>query len=219
MNPIRPLVPALALGLLILAACGDRSEGSASAEASPAPDAADVAPAPAVEAAPPPPAPAGDDPAEVRNDPAVIHFQGFGPAAFGSNEEAVRQAWGRPLTADTPSDGSTCYFVRMDPGPGNGFGIAFMFEGGKFVRYDVDSPAHAAPGDLAVGMRGEEVLARFPGRVEEQPDKYEENGRNLVVSPGDGGEGRLVFDVDGSGTITGWRLGVPPQVHYSEGCS
>ena len=200
-------------GVLLLGAC---------AEPAPAP-AEPSAPAPAVAPAPAPvPAPAPDVAAPVadapRNDPAVVNFEGYGAAKFGVDEEQVRMSWGRPLEAGTPAEGATCYQLFMDPRPGDGDGIRFMFEEGRFVRYDVDVPLHVAPGDFTVGASAPDVLAAFAGRVEEQPHKYVEGGRYLVVAPGDGGPARLVFEIDPAGFVTAWRIGVPPQVHYVEGC-
>jgi hypothetical protein len=191
--------------LLGLAACGQR-------EAAPAP--ADPVPAPV---AAPAPAPVAEAPA-VKNDPAVINFAGFGPAQFGADEEHVRQAWGRPLTAGTPAEGSTCYRVTMDPRPAKGLGIAFLFEDGGFRRYDVDSTDQVAPGDIVVGAKADDVKTKFAGRIEEQPAKYVEGGKVLVVKPEGEGDARLMFDVDASGIVTAWRIGTPPQIYYVEGC-
>lgn len=199
-------------GLLLLAACAKPEPAPAETPAAAAP-AAD--PAPAAEPAPMPAEPA---PAAAKNDPAIFNFEGFGPAKFGADEEQVRMAWGRPLEAGTPAEGATCYQLAMDPKPQDGNGILFMFEDGKFVRYDVDLPLHVAPGDFVVGDSASDVLAAFQGRVEEQPHKYVEGGRNLLVSPEAGGPARLVFEINAAGFITAWRIGVPPQVHYVEGC-
>lgn len=201
-------------GLLVLAACAKPEPAPAETPAATAP-AAD--PAPVVE---PAPAPADPVPVAAKNDPAVINFEGFGPAKFGTDEEQVRMSWGRPLEgAPNGTDGpGACYYLYMDPRPEQG-GIAFMFEGAQFVRYDVDSPMHVAPGDLAVGMTAADVEARFPGRVESQPHKYDPTGRYLIVSPEDGGDNRLLFEVDGAGVITEWRIGRQPQVLYVEGCA
>ena len=99
----------------------------------------------------------------------------------------------------------------------DGYATGFMFEGGKFVRVDVDTDNLVAPGGLVVGMTAADVLAAFPD-AEQQPHKYTD-GKYLVVKPADGGEGRLVFEVDEDGRITEWRIGLEPQVHYVEGCS
>jgi len=155
---------------------------------------------------------------EAGNDPYVINFEGFGPAKFGVDEEQVRMAWGRPLEAGVPAEGATCYRLFMDPKPQDGQGISFMFEDGGFVRYDVDVPLHVAPGDIRVGDGMQAVVAAFEGAVETQNHKYVEGAFNLIVSPPDGGDHRLVFETDAAGIITAWRIGVPPQVHYVEGC-
>jgi len=202
---LKPLLAAAAVSLL-LAGCGERTPAPDTAEAPPV--AVDVAP----EA---PPAIAAEVP---RNDPGTINFEGFGPAKFGADEEQVRMAWGHPLVAGTPAEGASCYYLTMDPMPTGGRGIAFLFEDGGFRRYDVDVPTHVAPGGLVTGMAAEAVEAAFPGRVEAQPHKYVEGARYLVVAPEDGGDARLVFETDAAGTIVSWRIGVPPQIHYVEGC-
>ncbi|MFT3807145.1 hypothetical protein [Arenimonas sp.] len=178
-------------------------------------------PAPAAEPAPAPePATSPEAPATLKNDPAVVNFEGFGPAKFGANQEQVRMAWGRPLEASNEAgdpESEACYYLTPDPAPPDRNGINFMMEEGKFVRYSVDGDLYAAPGDILVGMTEADVLAKFPGRVEQQPHKYTD-GKYLVVSPEGGGESRLVFETDEKGVIERWRIGVPPAVHYVEGC-
>lgn len=209
------LASAAAPTLLIvaLAAC------SRAPEPAPAPTPmVEPAPAPAAATQPTPP----ETTASTKNDPAVVNFEGFGPAKFGTNEEQVRMSWGRPLEASNENDdpgGDACYYLTPDPAPadGNGNGINFMMEEGKFVRYDIDDGSYAAPGDVVVGMTEADVLAKFPGRVEQQPHHYTD-GKYLVVAPEAGGEARLVFETDEKGMITQWRIGLPPAVHYVEGC-
>ncbi len=203
----KPTLLAVAM-LLCVAACSQR-------DAAPAP--ADPVPAPVAEPAAPAPPPVAEAPT-VKNDPAVVNFAGFGPAQFGTDEEHVRQAWGRPLTAGAPAEGATCYRAMMDPRPAKGLGVAFLFEDGGFRRYDVDSTELVAPGDFVVGAKADDVKAKFAGRVEEQPAKYVEGGKVLVVKPDGDGDARLMFDVDAAGIVTAWRIGTPPQIYYVEGC-
>lgn len=208
--------PVFALGLIALAACSKPAPEPAAPEAAAPAAQAPAAPAPAEPA--PAPAPEATAPAAAKNDPAVINFEGFGPAKFGADEEQVRMSWGRPLEAGTPSEGATCYLLFMDPRPEGAKGITFLFEDGKFARYDVDVPLHVAPGDIAVGATAMDVMAAFPGAVEEQPHKYVQGARNLIVTPSDGSAARLVFEVNPEGVVSAWHIGVPPQVHYVEGC-
>lgn len=159
----------------------------------------------------------------ARHNPAIIKFEGFGPATFGSNEEAVRQAWGRPLLASKPATGATCYYLYKEVLPQlsntHQRGIAFMMEDGEFVRFDVDDTSQVAPGDIMVGDSMASAQAAHAGHVDTQPHKYIEGAHTLIVSPTANDKARLIFEIDGQNTVINWRIGVTPQVYYVEGCS
>ena len=152
------------------------------------------------------------------NNPDVIHFQGFGLAKFGDNEEAVRMSWGRPLNVSKPAEGSTCLYLNPEVMPGAKRGIGFMFEDAKFVRYDVDDASQIAPGNFKVGDAAADIKAAFSGRIEEAPHKYIPKGFTLTVTPEDKSAARLIFEIGEAGKVITWRIGVPPQVLYVEGC-
>ena len=149
----------------------------------------------------------------------IINFDGFGPAKFGSNEESVRMSWGRPLNASKPAIGATCYYLYMDALPEHQQGIAFMLEDGQFVRYDVGDTKQVAPGDIVVGDSAASVMKAHAGHVENQPHKYIQGAHTLVVTPTEQTDARLIFETDANDTIVNWRIGVPPQIYYVEGCS
>ena len=195
--------------LLLLAAC------------TPAPDAAKVNTAQRVETSSPVvrPLPGVSNTNSAMNDPLVIRYEGFGPATFGANEEAVRMAWGRPMKVTQPQEGASCYYLYPEMGPGAERGIGFMFEGGKFVRYDVQDASQIAPGNFKVGDAAIDIKSAFAGSVEEASHKYIAKGSTLTVTPDDRSEGRLIFEIGEDGTVLNWRVGVPPQVFYVEGCS
>ncbi len=153
------------------------------------------------------------------NDPEVINFEGFGPAKFGDNEESVRMSWGRPLNASKPAVGATCYYLYLDPKPENHQEIAFMFEDGKFVRYDVGDQKWVAPGNIVVGDTMEKVLQAHAGHIQNQPHKYIEGAHTLVVTPLEKSNASLIFEIDANNIVINWRIGVSPQVYYVEGCS
>jgi hypothetical protein len=167
----------------------------------------------------PPAVPAADAVAVAGADAGPIGFTGFGPAAFGANEEAVRIAWGPPgLKGGRPAPGSTCYHLAMDPPPEGARGIRFMLEEGRFVRYEVDVDRWTAPGDLRVGDPLAKARVAHAGHIEERPHKYVVGALELIVRPAGGGPTRLVLEGDTTGRIVSWRIGVPPQVFYVEGC-
>ena len=73
-------------------------------------------------------------------------------------------------------------------------------------------------------MDADVIEKLYPGRVEVQPHHYlyEEGGKYLRIKSRDGENGVLLFETDGKGNgakVTEWRVGVPPQVDYVEGCS
>ena len=151
-------------------------------------------------------------------DPEVINFEGFGPAKFGDNEESVRMSWGRPLVAGKPAKGATCYYLYKEAIPKQNEGISFMLEDGKFVRYDVDDASIVAPGGIVVGDTAAEVLAAHTNHVTKAPHKYIQGAQTLTVNSNAHKNANLIFEVDTSGTIVNWRIGVVPQVYYVEGC-
>lgn len=212
----------LALLALAIAACG--GEDRPAEQPVPSPDAV-PAPAPLEPATPTqadPPgdtAPPDDDAASPAGTVSVTGFHGFGPARFGDDEEAVRIAWGRPMafdrvaTADAP-----CAYLVPDPKPSDGLDVAFMFENGKFVRYDIKGAQYQAPGSGMIGNNRDALAALYAGRHTEEPHKYIEGGSNIVVAGPDGSQGTLIFEIGADGTVSSWRVGVSPQVHYVEGC-
>ncbi len=219
--PRKLLLPA-ALVLALAACSAPAPDAPPAAGTAPSPEAA---PTPAPDATPgpetaTPTAAAGEGP-RGEHDPDVVHFHGFGPARFGAGEETVRQAWGRPLQPYKLAGTTLCYYLEMDPRPERGadVAVAFMFKGAVFVRYDVNGSTPAAPGGFTVGSRADDILATFGSRVEQQPHKYVGGGRYLIVTPEYGEEARLVFEVDAEGRVLEWRIGLPPQVFYVEGCA
>lgn len=208
-------LPKLALLVLALAACtGERAaDGADNAPVATAADrsAEDVPPATPPPRTTPPPHPTPAD--------GAISYAGFGPAQFGADAEAVRMAWGKDLQAGTPSEAGGCYYLFPQPRALAGNGVGFMIEDDKFSRIDVDSTDIVAPGGGRTGMTADEIRKRYAGRIEEQNHKYVEGGKTLRIKDSAGGNGVLVFATDGAGTVTQWRIGLPPQVDYVEGCS
>ncbi|GAB2492941.1 lectin [Pseudoxanthomonas sangjuensis] len=195
--------PIVALALLFAACKAPPASGPAAATPAPEPE--------------PAAAPGGS----LRVDlPAAgtIGFEGFGPAEFGASAEEVRMAWGGDLGDAAPSEPGGCHYLIPATQAKQGYKIAFMIEGGKFVRIDVASGQIAAPGGGRIGMSAAELQRLYGNALSPMPHKYVEGGHYLSVA-GDAAPGRLVFETDANGKVTEWRVGVPPQVDYIEGCS
>lgn len=145
-------------------------------------------------------------------------LDGYGAAEFTSAEAEVRSAYGAALSSDfLPEEPQGCYYL-WPPEDAPLDGVAFMFEGGKFVRYDAYGTRLVGPGGLRVGMSAAAVEAAFPGQLSRRAAVHDPDGVELVLDPGNGHASRVVFELDASGTIVQWRVGLEPQVHYVEGC-
>ena len=164
----------------------------------------------------PPPRPANDLPARSVLD-AMPDFNGIGPLRFGMSAEQMRKAWGAPLYGETPADDSqACYYVRPNK---ESYDLLFMVEGDRFVRIDVKADGKTAPGGGRVGMNMQQVEKLYAGRVHVSPGKYDPGEKILGVMPSHGEKAKMIFETDASGLVKSWRIGIPPQIDYVEGCS
>jgi hypothetical protein len=223
-DAMKPMIPAIALLALALAACqADRTPVDAG-DTPPAGPADAMANDPAApppldqpsQDVPPATAPASGD-INRAPDLGLVRMDGYGDMRFGMTAGEAKQAWGGDLKG-VGDEGGGCYYLtpKWVEIPSD---FAFMFENGKFVRYDVGTGREVAPGGGKVGMTAEEINGLYAGRVKETPHKYVEGGKYLRVDDNNGGEGKLVFATGKDGKVTSWRVGVPPQVDYVEGCS
>lgn len=199
-------LPLLAVLALALAACNrDRPAAPSPAPARPT--------APALRL--PAPLPPVATPATTASGPA--RFDGYAGMRFGMTVDEVGKAWGGDLNGK-PDRGAICYYLSpaSNRAPAD---LAFMVESDKFVRYDVRNDKQTAPGGGQVGMSLDAIRKLYAGRNAEQPHKYVKGGSYVRIKADDGSDAELVFETDASGKVTQWRVGLPPQVDYLEGCS
>ena len=213
---MRPSILIPMLIVTVLAGCGERTPATPAVPEPTAPEPA--APGRTEASMPRPPVVEPAPAADVGMLPAAgtITFAGFGPAAFSSDEESVRMAWGKDM-AGAPSEPGGCYVLVPAPRGEPPFRFGFMLEGGKFSRIDVRIDAIPAPGSGKVGMSANEILRLYPG-VEETSHKYTPGARTLRAKDPAGGAAALVFETGTDGIVVAWRIGVAPQVDYVEGC-
>jgi hypothetical protein len=217
----------IALSAALLAACGG---DHAPADAQTAPPASeqgstagesDTAVPPAT--TPPPSLPEADKGSDVPpasspdGSDAQASFSGYGDVRFGTAAADMERAWGGALREVGKSDNDTCYYMTPTwvAAPAD---FSFMIGDGKFVRFGTESAKFAAPGGGRVGMSQAEIEKLYPGRVELQPHKYSD-GKYLRIKDAGGGNGVLIFETNENGMVEEFRVGVPPEVDYVEGCS
>ena len=207
MKSLLPLVMAVTL----LSACQRDPAAAPATEPQTTATATPMAEAPA-------PTPAADDTAAPAGPVSQASFLGYGDMKLGSTIEEAKTAWSGELQESVPAEGSTCHYL-MPKWVSKASEFGFMVEEGKFVRYDVGTDKEIAPGGGKVGMVVEQLMLLYGGSLQSAPDKYVEGGKVLTITTPDGSPAKLVFQVDGVGSVTGWRVGLPPQVDYVEGCS
>jgi len=187
---------------LLLAACGG---GEPPADA----------PGSAVTAAGRPAAAPGAASPDAQAPTTMARYDGYGDLRFGMDQATFGASWQGELRRLGPL-GDGCFYQtpKWVTTPSD---FAFMFEGGRFVRYDVGTAKQAAPGGGEVGMDAARIHTLYGARVSELPHKYVPGAKLLRVTAPQG-NGVLVFETDTQGRVTRWRAGVPPQVDYVEGC-
>jgi hypothetical protein len=215
--------------LVALSACTSERTPSADAAAATPPDnpAQDVPPATA------PTTPVQPEPQPVEGaqpllppsslpdgDRGLARFDGYGDIRFGTPAEKMAEAWGGELVTLGKDANPSCYFMtpKWVKVPAE---FAFMIGDGEFARFGTESEKFVAPGGGKVGMSKSEIAKFYAGRIEERPHKYTD-GQYLRVRDTAGGAGVLLFETDGKGDaakVTEWRVGVPPEVDYVEGCA
>ena len=146
----------------------------------------------------------------------MARYDGYGDMRFGMDEASFDKAWGGELKG-APEQGSSCSY-KSPKGVKLSADFAFMFEHGRFVRYDVGTAKEAAPGGGTVGMTAEKIQQLYGPDVVVQLHKYVEGAKTLRIAAPDGAAA-LVFETDAQGKVTRWHAGIPPQVDYVEGCS
>ncbi len=128
-------------------------------------------------------------------------------------------AWGSDLGDARPEQPGGCYYLLPQARSANGYRLGFMIEQDRFARVDVDAVDIEAPGGGRVGMNAQDIDRLYAGRISKQPHKYVDGGQYLRIVDASGGPGVLLFETDAKGVVSSWRIGVPPQVDYVEGCS
>lgn len=155
----------------------------------------------------------GVAPAAASRGPA--RRDGYAGLRFGMDEAQVRRAWPGKLEGHAEA-GSDCLLLRPQ-GAQRPFPLSFMFDHGKLVRYDVGNRKDSAPGGGQVGMPAEQIRQLYAGQATAQPDKYDPAAQQLRVAD-TASQNVLLFEIGADGKVSRWRVGLPPQVDYAEGC-
>ena len=153
------------------------------------------------------------DPAAITRD---ARLNGFGPLALGMSIEQAGQAW-PGLFNNLPRLAAGACFHANTGGPELTY-FGFMFDGGKLVGYGGGNDSIVAPGGCKRGMDEAQVHALYANALQSRPNPFAQGGKLLSLDSSGVAPSRLVFETDALGKVTEWRVGLRPQVGYSQGC-
>ncbi len=193
-----------ALLVLTLAACGEATAPESGHAHSPEP----AEPAPLD-----PNADAAEQAALASCGP--VTAQGYCGVTFGMSPDAARRIFPVELEMYSGSDASDpnrCYEM-FAAAPVQG--VSFLVEMNRVGRLDVMSEGAKTADGFGVGTAAPDIRARFGDALTEQPNKYEAEISEFVVSEGGA---KYVFEIQ-DGSVRAWRVGVMPTIDYVEHCS
>jgi hypothetical protein len=141
----------------------------------------------------------------------IVREDGVGPVKFGITRAQLSATLHQKLSEDE-GGGDNCFYVHAR---GHDH-VAFMIEGGKLVRVDVDAPGVATTSGIQVGDSEAHARQIYGAKMKVTEHKYIETGHYLTVRSADGRYG-IRFETD-KGKITEFYAGTYDSIQYVEGC-
>lgn len=142
----------------------------------------------------------------------IVRDDGVGPAKIGMTLAQLRATLHQKLPAENDGASDNCFYVH-DPGHKH---VAFMIEGGKLSRIDVDVRGISTESGLQVGESEARVRQLYGTKVKVLPHKYVDTGHYLTVHSQHRRYG-IRFETD-KGKVTRYYVGTYEAIQYVEGC-
>ncbi len=140
-----------------------------------------------------------------------------GPVRVGSIVGDVARVVQTTARIARISTGDECGYAYLAAAPN---GVKFMLSRDTIVRVDIDSTNVKTLEGAGVGDTEQSVLARYAGRVQVTPHKYEgPKAHYLVVTVANDTLHRMLFETSEQGIVTRYRVGFGGAVALVEGCS
>ena len=147
-------------------------------------------------------------PAFAATTPA-LHDDSYGAIRFGDQLTTVERTLGEKASSKTISEGCDYALFKSYPE------VRFMVENQIVTRADVSTPGIPTSLGISIGTPLTEVKRRYP-QVLIEPNKYDEEGHNLIFRSKDGKRAFVFYESKG---IIKWiQAGQEPSVEYVEGC-
>lgn len=146
----------------------------------------------------------------------TARLDGFGPLRLGMDAAEASRAWPGLLDAAPGAARGAC--VSVNPVGVDLPYFTLMFDDGRFVRCETSNDTLVAPGGGRRGMDEAALQMKYHDALATAPSRFARGGKVLALDTSGVAPSRLVFEIDGSGKVTEWRVGLHPQVDYTEAC-
>lgn len=145
----------------------------------------------------------------------AVSAQGYCGVTFGMTPAEARAKFPVGLemySGSDPGDPNRCYeMFAVAPVQG----VSLLVEMNRVGRIDVMSEGAKTAHGFGVGTAAADIKAMYGADVTEQPNKYEAEISELVLT--EGGT-KFIFEIQ-DGSVRAWRAGVLPTIDYVEHCS
>lgn len=139
----------------------------------------------------------------------VLRDDSYGVIRFGDKLTTVERTLGEKASSETISPGCDYALFKSYPG------VRLMVENQIVTRADVIAPGIPTSLGISIGTPLTEIKRRYP-QVLIEPNKYDEQGHNLIFRSKDGKRAFVFYET--KGIIQYIQAGQEPSVEYVEGC-
>ena len=147
----------------------------------------------------------------------IARLDAVGPVRVGTIVGEAARVVQTTARIERIAPGEECGYAYLAAAP---TGVSFMLSRDTIVRVDIDSTNVKTLEGAGVGDTEQSVLARYVGRVQVTPHKYEgPKAHYLIVTVANDTLHRMLFETSEQGIVTRYRVGFGRAVALVEGCS
>jgi hypothetical protein len=141
---------------------------------------------------------------------------GLGPVFVGMTVAEAAQAAGTPFTAEAGGENRCTFYRAADFAEGVAWLVAFD----RIAAVHIESGPITTRSGLGIGSSAQQVRDAFGAQVQERPSPFDPAVTELVFVPADENEAnqRVIFEVDGTGSVVRYHSGQLPEVEYGRDC-
>jgi hypothetical protein len=142
----------------------------------------------------------------------VVREDGVGPVNIGMTLSQLDKTLHENFVMPDNKADQGCFYVKPTKRPH----VAFMIEGGRLARVDVDAPGIFTTKHIQVGDSEASAIRAYGQKLQVEPHHYIGGGHYLTIRSSNGQYG-IRFETD-KGKVLTYYAGEFRAVQYVEGC-